>query len=148
MSENDRTYGIDIGYNFKDDGTVDLAVDESGDILLVGGTPGETREIRRKNAIQQIKLRILTNRKTLVDENGRSVEFGSDLYTLSGAKNNDLNKLAVKAYVISCLKDYAWIEAITKIDVDIPETGTVTVQLGIKLIDDNEIIEETINVSG
>ena len=148
MSNENRTYGIDIGFNFKNDGTVDLAVDESGDILLIGGSQSDTRELRRKNAIQQIKLRILTNNNSLLDENGRTIEYGSDLYSLRGAKDTELNRLAVKAYIISCLKDYVWIEAITKIEVEIPTTGVIAVQLGIKLIDDNEVIEETISIGG
>ena len=106
MSENNRTYGIDIAYDFKNDGTVDIAIDDSGDIALVGGTAVDTKELRRKNAIQQVILRILTRNQSLLNEEGKRIEFGSALHTLKGAKNSEINQLAVKAYIISCLQDY------------------------------------------
>ena len=149
MSENNdplrafgNTYGVDMRYDFNDDGTVDILIDESGDIRLVGGDVNQSIEVRRQNAIQQIILRLLTRGQSLVDENGNAVNFGSDLHSLTGAKGNDLNKLAVRAYVISCLQDYAWIEAISRIDVEF------SITLGIKLIDDSQIIEEIINLGG
>lgn len=143
-----NTYGIDMRYDFKSDGTVDLMIDESGDIRLVGGTVAELIEVRRQNAIQQIVLRLLTRKDSLLDENGNAISFGSELDGMAGSKSTNLNKLVVRAYVMSCLQDYAWLEMITRIDVDFPKTGLVTIILGIKLIDDSEIIEETIQLGG
>lgn len=143
-----NTYGIDMRYNFKSDGTVDLMIDESGDIRLVGGDLTEVIEVRRQNAIQQVVLRLLTRKDSLLDENGNAISFGSELGSLVGNKNTNLNRLAVRAYVMSCLQDYAWLEMITRIDVDFPTTGVINIILGIKLIDDSEIIEETIQLGG
>lgn len=143
-----NTYGIDMRYDFKSDGTVDLLIDESGDIRLVGGTVAELIEVRRQNAIQQIVLRLLTRKNSLLDENGNAISFGSELHSLAGAKNTNLNKLVIRAYVMSCLQDYAWLEMITRIDVEFPTAGVVQITLGIKLIDDSEIIEEIITLGG
>lgn len=141
-----NVYGKDMRYDFKRDGIVDLMIDESGDIQLVGGTMEEVIEVRRQNAIQQIFLRLLTAKDSLLDEKGNAISFGSDLHSLGGDKATDLNKLAVRAYVISCLKDFVWLELITRIDVEFPTPGVVQIILGIKLIGDSQIIEETINL--
>ena len=141
-------YGKDMRYDFKNDGTVDLLIDESGDIRLVGGTISEIIEVRRQNAIQQVILRLLTRKDSLLDEDGNAISFGSDLHSLVGEKATDLNKLAVRAYVVSCLRDYAWLEMITRIDVDFPTPGVIKITLGIKLIDDSQIIEEIITLGG
>jgi len=143
-----KTYGIDMQYDFNQDGTVDLLVDESGDIRLVGGVASELIEIRRKNAVQQILLRILTPRETLVDEEGNTVGFGSDVYTLVGQKDTSLNKMAVRAYILAALQDYDWIETITKIDVDFPDRDKMSLTIGFKLIDDNAVIEQMIEFGG
>ncbi len=141
-----KTYGIDMQYDFNKDGTVDLLIDESGDIRLVGGVASELIEIRRKNAVQQIILRILTPRESLVDEEGNTVGFGSDLYSLIGQKDTDLNKMAVRAYILAALQDYDWIETITKIDIEFPNRDTMSVTVGFKLIDDNSVIEQIIEL--
>lgn len=143
-----NTYGIDMRYDFRNDGTVDLLIDESGDIRLVGGTVTELIEVRRQNAIQQIILRLLTPKDFLSDEKRNVFPFGSDLHSLVGNKDTDLNKLAVRAYVISCLQDYVWLEMITRIDVEFLTSGVLQITLGIKLIDDSEIIEEIITLGG
>ena len=143
-----KTYGVDMMYDFKKDGTVDLLIDESGDIRLVGGDASELIAVRRKNAIQQIILRILTPRESLVNEEGNTVGFGSDVYSLIGQKDTELNKMAVRAYVLAALRDYDWIETITKIDVIFPNRDTMSITIGIKLIDDNSIIEQEIQLGG
>lgn len=141
-----KTYGIDMQYDFNSDGTVDLLIDESGDIRLVGGVASELIEIRRKNAVQQIILRILTPRESLVDQEGNTVRFGSDVYSLIGQKDSELNKMAVRAYILAALQDYDWIETITKIDVDFPNRDTMSITVGFKLIDDNSVIEQIIEL--
>ena len=146
--ENNTTFGKDIAYSFNNDGTIDLEIDDSGDIKLVGGDINDSYNIRRENAIQQIKLRLLTRKNSLLDENGNAINFGSDLHSTAGEKDNNLSKLAVRAYVINCIQDYVWIEAISKIDVDFPEPGIASVTIGIKLIDDSQLIEVTTGLGG
>lgn len=138
------SYGIDLQYDFNEDGVVDLLIDETGDIRLAGGTLAETLEVRRKNAIQQIYLRILTARQSLVD----APTFGSDLHSLIGAKNTDLNKMAVRAYVLSCLAGYPYLERIVDIEVGFPRASVMSIKLRIKLIDDDKLIEEEITLGG
>ena len=139
-------YGIDMQYDINLDGTVDILIDETGDIRLVGGTITDVFEQRRKNAIQQIVLRILTPFGSLLDEEGNPVGFGSDLHSLIGQKDTDLNKLAIRAYILSCLSDYEFIESVVGIDVDFSTSGVASITLKIKLLGDDQLIEETIEL--
>ena len=137
-----RTYGIDMQYDFKNDGTVDLVISPTGDIQLIGGSLTDEITKRRENAIQQIILRLLTPAKTLTDENGVPITFGSNLYTLTGEKNNEINRMAVRTYILSALADYDWIEVVTAIDVKFTTDGVMEIILRYKLINDEEIIEQ------
>lgn len=137
-----RTYGKDMQYDFNTDGTVDLVISPSGDIQLIGGTITDEITKRRKNAVQQIILRLLTPAKSLTDENGVPITYGSDLHTLVGQKNNEINRMAVRTYILSALSDYEWIEVVTGIDVNFTTEGVMEVVLRYKLINDEEIIEQ------
>lgn len=137
-------YGIDMQYDFNVDGTVDLLIDETGDIRLVGGTVSDSMEVRRKNAIQKIVLSVLTPLGAL--QSGPT--FGSNLHSLVGSKDTDLTKMAVRAYVLSCLADYPYLERVVDIVVGFPKSGVMTITLKIKLIDDSTIIEEMITLGG
>jgi len=139
-----KTYGKDIRYDFKNDGTVDFVISPSGDIQLVGGSSSDDIEVRRQNAIQQIILRLLTPVNSLTDENGVPLPFGSNLYSLIGQKDTGLNRMAVRTYILYALSDYSWIEQILAIDVNFQNNGVMEVILRYKLIDDNEIIEQTL----
>ena len=150
MSENNDEsfgYGIDIGYDFNKDGSVDFTISDSGDIQLVGGSSTENISKKRKNAIQQIILRIITPFGGLVDQEGQTIPFGSDLINMIGAKDTELNRNVMKAYVLSCLQDYQAIEAIVNIGVVFPTPGVTSIELKIKLKDDDEILFETININ-
>jgi len=152
MSENnnDETfgYGIDIGYDFKADGSIDFSISDSGDISLVGGSSTDTMAKKRKNALQQIMLRIITPFSSMVDHKGETVPFGSEFPNMVGVKDTNLNKTVMKAYVLSCLQDYRAIEAILNIDVTFPFRGVINIKLTIKLKDDDEILFETISIGG
>lgn len=148
MSEEESFgYGIDIGYDFNKDGSIDFAISDSGDISLVGGSSTENMSKKRKNAIQQIILRIITPFNSMVDHEGQTIPFGSDLPNMIGAKDTGLNRNVMKAYVLSCLQDYQAIEAIVNLDVTFPTPGVTSVELKIKLKDDDEILYETININ-
>ncbi len=141
-------YGIDIGYVVNREGIIDFEISDSGDIRIIGAGEGEAISEKRKNAIQQIILRILTPYGTINDENGRPIAFGSELHSMIGIKNTDLNKMAIQAYVMSCLQDYHALESIHKIQVDFVASGTMQIGLAIKLKDDNEILFETLTIGG
>ncbi len=146
MTDESYGYGKDIGYKFETDGTVDFALSESGDISLVGGESTDSISQKRKNAIQQIILRIITPFGTLKDEEGKTIPFGSELPNMIGLKDTELNRHIMKAYVLSCLQDYNAIEAILDIDVSFPDDGVARINLKIKLKDDTEILFETITI--
>ena len=150
MSQEDEGYGygIDIGYVINREGIIDFEISESGDIRIIGAGEGEAISEKRKNAIQQIILRILTPYGTVFDENGRPIAFGSELHSMIGMKDTDLNRMAIQAYVMSCLQDYAALEAITEITVDFIREGIIQIKLGVKLKDDNEILFETFTICG
>ena len=150
MSQEDEGfgYGIDIGYTVNREGIIDFEVSESGDIRIIGAGEGEAISEKRKNAIQQIILRILTPYGSIPDENGRPTAFGSELHSMIGMKDTDLNKMAIQAYVMSCLQDYQALESIHEIRVDFISPGTIQIKLGIKLKDDDEILFETFNIGG
>ena len=149
MSEEERYgYGIDIGYDLKEGGEMDFKISDSGDIALIGGSGLDPMEERRKNAKQQIALRILTPFGRLLDEQGDSLGYGSSLYTLLGGKNTYLNRMALRTYVMACLGDYEPLESVTEIGINIPEDekGVVQIRLRIKLKDDTEILFQTITL--
>ena len=141
-------YGIDIGYTINRGGIIDFEISESGDIRIIGAGEGEAISEKRKNAIQQIILRILTPYGTISDENGRPIAFGSELHSMVGMKDTDLNKMAIQAYVMSCLQDYQALESIHEIRVDFVTPGVIQIKLAIKLKNDNEILFETFNIGG
>ena len=150
MSQNNDSfgYGIDIGYDFKSDGSIDFTISDSGDISLVGGSSTDIISKKRKNAIQQIVLRIITPFSSMVDHNGETIPFGSEFPNMVGVKDTNLNRTVMKAYVLSCLQDYRAIEAILNIDVSFPSRGVINIKLTIKLKDDDEILFETITIGG
>lgn len=151
MSQNNDNetfgYGVDIGYDFNKDGSIDFKISDSGDIQLVGGSSTENISVKRKNAIQQIILRIITPFGSMVDHDSKSIPFGSDIPAMVGAKDTDLNRTVMKAFVLSCLQDYNAIEAIVNINVIFPSSGITIIELKIKLKDDDEILFETINLN-
>lgn len=145
MSNNNVGYGTDIKYKLNKDGTIDLEIGDSGDLVVVGGSTNEAMSIKRQNAIQAIILRIITPKGSLTDQNDEVIGFGSNLYDMIGNKNTDINRLAVKAYVMSCLQDYEAIEIIYDIGVTFT-LEVISIKLVLKLKDDSEIITETVEV--
>ena len=148
MSQNTDSYGygVDIGYKFNPDGSIDFNISDSGDIALVGGSPEETMDKKRKNAIQQIILRIITPFGGLSDESGNPIPFGSEIQGMIGAKDTSLNRQVMKAYVLTCLQGYNVIEAILNIEVVFPQSGICEIKLMIKLKDDDKVLYETITI--
>lgn len=150
MSQNNESfgYGKDVGYEFNSDGSVDFAISDSGDLLLVGGDSDDSISLKRQNARQQILLRIITPFGSLQNHEGQTVPFGSEIPSMIGAKDTELNKRVMQAYVLSCLQGYQALEAILAIDVEFPSPGVSRITLKIKLKDDDEILFETIDLSG
>jgi len=152
MSQNNNDdsygYGVDIGYEFKPDGSVDFKISDSGDIALVGGDGDDPLSQRRKNAIQQIILRIITPFGGITDQGGNAVPFGSEIQSMIGAKNTSINRHVMKAYILTCLQDYQALEAILNIDVHFTTTGACEIKLMLKLKDDDKILYETITIGG
>ena len=148
MSQNTDSYGygVDIGYTFRRERSIDFEISDSGDIALVGGSPEENMDKKRKNAIQQIVLRILTPFGGLSDESGSPIPFGSEIQAMIGAKDTSLNRQVMKAYVLTCLQDYRAIEAILNIEVIFPKSGVCEIKIMIKLKDDDKVLYETITI--
>ena len=148
MSEEYYGYGKDIKYDINGDGIIDISVSDSGDIAVVGGDGETDLETRRKNAIQQIILRIITPFGSLKDETGTPIEYGSNVHSLIGEKHNAVNEMIMRAYILACLSDYAPLEAILQLDIKFPEPNLAKITLGIKLKDDNQVLFETIELGG
>lgn len=143
MSDNGDGYGKDIGYVIGADGSIDIELGDSGDINIIGGIGTDALSVKRKNAIQQVILRLLTPAGSLLDQHGNPIAYGSDLPSMVGAKNTELNKLVMKAYIMLALQDYNYVESILKIDIDISEKGVTAITVAVKFYGDNEIAEVT-----
>lgn len=116
MSSEERFgYGIDIAIKFDAEGEVDLKVDSTGDLALVGGDGDAELSIRVQNAMQQISIRLSTPFNSLTDENGNQIPLGSSLHTSIGEKQTDLNILLIKSFILSALADLQFIDQIIDI---------------------------------
>lgn len=114
-SEEQYGYGIDIAIKFDAEGEVDLKVDTTGDIALVGGDGDAELSIKVMNAIQQINIRLTTPFNSLKDEKGNQIPLGSNLHTSIGEKQTDLNVLLIKSFVMSSIADLQFIDQIIDI---------------------------------
>lgn len=108
-------YGIDIGLKFSLEGEIDLAIDDSGDLAIVGGTGTDELPVRVQNAMQQIRIRLQTPFEGLKDENGNPLSIGSELAKLVGKKITDLNIMLMKSYIIAAIADLYFINGILDI---------------------------------
>lgn len=142
-------YGIDIALLFDKDGEVDLIVDETGDLAIVGGDGNTEMTVKVQMVIQQIKIRLATPIGTLFDGNGDIVPIGSNLHLLVGTKYTESNVLLIKNYIIMALADLATLESIfdIKLFVDNPTEPTlVKSQIFFKIRDDDNIYYTTVNI--
>lgn len=139
-------YGVDVGYEFKLDGSVDLLIDESGDIRLVGGVEGDSTSLKRENARQQIILRLLTALGVIRTVDGKAVNYGSLLHTAIGFKDTAMNKLMIRAFVIQALFGYEAIEKVVGLGVTVGRSGELVIKLQVSLKNDEEILEEEVTI--
>lgn len=142
-------YGIDIGLLFTEDGEIDLLIDETGDIGLVGGDGDADITIKVQNVFQQIKIRLLTPTGSLLDERGNSINIGSELGDMIGKKFVEFNAMILKSYIIAALSDMEVIESIfdIKLIVDrLDKPSYVKCQIYFKLQDDDKIYYTTVDI--
>lgn len=140
---NDRFgYGIDIGLTFSDEGQIDLLIDETGDIGLIGGDGDSSITQKVQNVFQQIKIRLSTPFKSLKDENNIATDIGSELHKLIGAKRTEMNVMLIKSYILNSLIDLQFFEAIYDIKLildDRTDANIIYTQIVFKLkFDDNQ----------
>lgn len=114
-------YGVDLKLQFKNDGTIDLAISETGDIDIVGGSGQANQDVKIQNALQQMKLVLITPAGSNLDENGNPIPYGSNLLSTIGRKLNELNNLVIKQFVISSLYTLEFIDSIKNVLL-IPDT--------------------------
>lgn len=150
MSSNERFgYGIDIKLLYNSEGTIDLDVDETGDLALVGGDGEADILVKVENIIQQMAIRLQTPFGGLKDEYGESIDLGSNLHELVGGKNSDINALIIKTYIMNALVDLSSIKAIIDIRLLVDRKNNPTLmkaKIFFKLEEDDNIYFNTVNL--
>jgi hypothetical protein len=142
-------YGIDIGLKFSLEGEIDLDVDDSGDIAIVGGDGTEDITIKAQNAMQQIRIRLQTPFESLKDEEGNALSIGSQLAELVGKKKTDTSVMLLKSFIIAAISDLQFIQSILDIRLfadRIKNPTTLKTQIFFTLKEDTDIYYTSVDL--
>lgn len=142
-------YGIDIKLLYRSEGTIDIDVDETGDLALVGGDGDASILVKVENVIQQMAIRLQTPFGSLKDEYGNSIDIGSNLHELVGGKNSDLTAMIMKQYILAAIADLSFIKAIIDIRLLVERADNPTqlkAKIFFKLEDDDNIWFNTVDL--
>jgi hypothetical protein len=152
MSEEPKRYGYgkDLRIKFNADGEMDLVISPTGDLALVGGDGDDAESVRVEQALQQIKIRILTPFGSLKDENGIAITLGSNLLLAIGSKMRDESILLFKSFINSSLASLPFIEQINAIDLIVNRKDSPTaikLRIGFTLKEDTKVYYTTIDLT-
>lgn len=152
MSEEPARYGYgkDLKVTFTLEGEMDLVISASGDLDLVGGDEDDAIEVRVEQAVQQIKIRIMTPFGSLKDENDVPITLGSNLLLAIGSNMRDESVLMFKSFISSSLASLPFIEQVNAIDLIINRKDNPTgmkLRIGFTLKEDTNVYYTTIDLT-